>query len=65
MKENIITKYVKTSLEELTKVSWPTKNQAIKLTGIVLGFCLASTAFLTLVDYGFNELYTYLLTLHF
>lgn len=65
MKDNVITKYVKTSFEELTKVTWPTKNQAVRLTGIVLAFCFLVTAFLTIVDYGFNELYTYLLTLRF
>ena len=65
MKENIITKYVKTSFEELTKVTWPTKNQAIRLTGIVLAFCLLVVIFLTIVDYGFSELYNYLLKLRF
>jgi preprotein translocase SecE subunit len=65
MKENVVTKYLKTSFEELTKVTWPTKNQAIRLTFICLGFCLAVVIFLTSVDYGFNKLYEYLLKLSF
>lgn len=61
MKENAVTNYLKGALEELTKVTWPTRNQAINLTIIVLVFCLIAAVFLGLVDLGFNELYTYLL----
>lgn len=63
MKENVVKNYVKGSFEELTKVTWPTKNQAIKLTIIVLIFCLVVALFLGAVDYGFSTLYNYILTL--
>lgn len=63
MKENALIRYIKGSMEELSKVTWPTKNQAVRLTGIVLVFCLVVSVFLGLVDLGFNELYTYVLTL--
>ena len=60
MKENILTTYIRESFEELNKVSWPTKNQAIRLTAIVLGFTLVAAAFIAAVDYlfqlGFAEL---------
>ncbi|MFA6918255.1 MAG: preprotein translocase subunit SecE [Candidatus Gracilibacteria bacterium] len=62
LKENMITRYVKECWEELEKVVWPTKNQAIKLTGIVLVFVLLAALFLTFADYGFNWIYTYILT---
>lgn len=63
MKENIVTNYIKSSLQELSKVSWPTKSQAIKLTFIVFIFCMIMAVFIGGIDFGFNEAYTYLLTL--
>ena len=56
-----ITSYVRGSFEELTKVVWPTKNQAVKLTIIVLIFCLISALVLGALDFGLNELYSYIL----
>lgn len=56
-----ITNYVKGSLEELTKVVWPTKNQAVRLTIIVMVFCVVVAIFLGAVDLGFSELYKYVL----
>lgn len=63
MKENVIVNYIKECFAELATVTWPTKNQAVRLTGIVLVFCVIVAIVLTLVDYGFNTLYTYILTL--
>ncbi len=61
MKNNVISNYIKNSFEELTKVTWPTKNQAVKLTIIVLIFCLLVAIFLGAIDYIFNLGYNYLL----
>jgi preprotein translocase subunit SecE len=61
MKDNAVTNYVRGSLEELTKVTWPTKNQAVRSTIIVLVFCLIIAIFLGAVDFLFNEIYNYLL----
>ena len=58
-KGNFITNYLRSSFEELSKVTWPTKNQAVKLTIIVLLFTVAFTAFLMATDLIFNELYNY------
>ncbi|MFC1599820.1 preprotein translocase subunit SecE [Patescibacteria group bacterium] len=55
--------YFTDSWQELKKVTWPTKNQAIKLTGIVLGFCFVSAVVLGLVDGIFSYVYKLLLTL--
>jgi preprotein translocase subunit SecE len=60
-KNNRFANYIRDSFQELTKVTWPTKNQAVRLTGIVLGFCLVFSIFLALVDFGANEGYTWLL----
>lgn len=63
VKNNKITNYVKGSFQELTKVTWPTKNQAVKLTAIVLSFCLLFSIFLTVVDFLANRGYFELLKL--
>jgi len=64
LKENAIVRYIKGCLEELSKVTWPTKNQAVKLTAIVFVFVLIAAISLTFVDFGFNWVYTYILTLN-
>lgn len=62
LKDNALVNYFRESFEELGKVTWPTKNQAVRLTGIVLVFCLVAAIVIGVFDYGFNELYTYLLS---
>jgi len=51
MKKNTLSAYFKSSFQELTKVTWPTQNQAIKLTMIVLGFCVVIAVVLGGVDF--------------
>lgn len=63
MKNNVVTEYVKRSLEELSQVVWPTKNQAVKLTIIVLIFCLVASVALAGVDYVLNLGHEFLLGL--
>lgn len=60
-KDNRMTNYVRESMQELTKVTWPTKNQAIRLTIIVLGFVLVFAVFLAGTDFLANEGYAELL----
>jgi len=60
-KNNKFTNYLRDSWHELTKVTWPTKNQAVRLTIIVLGVCFAFAAILTLIDFVFGEGHSYLI----
>ena len=48
---------------EVRKVTWPTRQQALKLTVIVLGFCIAAGLIIGLIDLAFNLGYTELLNL--
>ena len=41
---------------ELRKVVWPTRQEAIRLTLIVIGLCVVMGVLLGAVDYGFSEL---------
>lgn len=54
------TQYFKDCFGEMSKVTWPTKNQAVILTVIVLIFCVIFSLFLGVLDYvfgfGFEEL---------
>lgn len=42
--------YIRGSLEELHLVRWPTQQQAVRLTLIVIGFIAVTAAFFGLVD---------------
>lgn len=55
--------YFQSSFEEIRKVTWPTKNQAIKMTFLVLGFCLVVAIFLGILDFVFGVGYRSLLDL--
>lgn len=41
---------------ELGKVVWPTRREALKLTGIVILFSIFVSLFLGLIDYGLARL---------
>jgi preprotein translocase subunit SecE len=48
--------FVKESYEEVKKVTWPSKNDTIRLTAYVIGVSLFVGLFVTAVDYMFREL---------
>jgi len=43
---------------ELKKVVWPTRQEAIRLTIIVMAVCIVAGLVLGAIDYGFTELVT-------
>lgn len=54
--------YFAASRAELSKVTWPSRRQTIRLTGLVIGFSLAFAALLGIVDYGFSSLLQLVIT---
>lgn len=42
---------------ELKKVSWPSKQQLIHNTGVILVFIIVATILLTVLDIGFSKLF--------
>ena len=62
MAKNSLAGYFTGAIEEIRKVTWPTKNQAIRLTAIVLGFCVFMALLLGVIDAVFNTGYKFLLT---
>ena len=55
-KPNKIQKWWNETIGELRKVTWPTKEEAIKMTKIVIVVVLATAIFLGLVDFVFSRL---------
>ena len=53
---NAIRRFYRETLGELRKVTWPTRQEAINLTVIVLIVVVAMAALLGTVDFLFNEL---------
>ena len=51
---NKITNYIKGSVEEMKKVTWPTKKETYNYTLLVIGISIAVALFLGLLDYIFN-----------
>jgi len=57
-----ILNYFRESVEELHKVRWPTRQQAIRLSVIVLIFCAISSVIFGAIDGVFSELIRLFLT---
>jgi len=54
-KENAIVRYFKATHSELKKVRWPTRQEALNLTLIVVGVTAFMAALLGLIDYVFAK----------
>ena len=55
--ENVVVRYVRETRVELGKVSWPTRQEAINLTIVVLAVTLTMAIFLGSLDYVFTKLF--------
>ncbi len=57
-----IGQFLKEVKVELAKVSWPTKEQTILYTTVVIAMSVVFAAFLGVLDFGFKALLSKLLT---
>jgi preprotein translocase subunit SecE len=53
---NKISNYIKSSIEEMKKVTWPTKKETYNYTVLVIGISLGTAAFLGALDALFSWL---------
>lgn len=53
---NKISEYIKSSINEMKKVAWPTKKETYSYTLMVIGVSLAVALFLGALDYVFGWL---------
>jgi preprotein translocase subunit SecE len=59
---NGIQRWYRETMGELRKVSWPTRQEAQRLTGIVVIVMIAMSLLLGLLDYIFSSLVTLILS---
>ena len=52
-----IVKFFKDTKAELKKVTWPTKDQLIHNTGVIIVFIILVTIILSVLDIAFGELF--------
>jgi preprotein translocase SecE subunit len=60
---NAIVQYINECVEELHHVRWPTQQQAIRFSGVVLTFTFVCAFVFGLLDFGLSELIQKLLTI--
>lgn len=60
---NAIKSYIIEAVEELRHVRWPTRNQAIRLSIIVIGFTFVVSIVFGFIDFLLSEVVKALLTL--
>ncbi len=58
---NAIQRYYRETVGELRKVNWPTRQEAINLTLVVLAVMISMSAFLGLLDFIFTRLFALVL----
>jgi len=51
---NKLINYIKESIEEMKKVTWPTKKETYNYTILVIGISIGVAIFLGFIDYIFN-----------
>lgn len=59
---NRFIQYINDALVELRHVRWPTRQQAIRLSAIVLGFTAVCAIAFGAIDYVFSEILRFLLS---
>ena len=62
-KKGGLIRYFKDCRAELKKVTWPTKDQLIHNTGVIITFIIIVTIILSLLDFGFARLFQFLTNL--
>ena len=55
-----IVEYIKGTQAELKHVNWPSKEQTIRFTGLVIGVCIVTGIILGVSDFIFPKLLTLL-----
>lgn len=52
---NKLTEYLKGAIEEMKKVTWPTKKETQNYTMLVIGISIGMAIFLGLLDFAFSK----------
>jgi preprotein translocase SecE subunit len=57
-----VIKFIKQSIEELKKIQFPSRKETLRLTAYVIGVSIGAGLLITLFDYLFKILLTFILT---
>ena len=57
-----VIKFIKQSIDELKKIQFPTRKETLRLTAYVIGVSILAGLLITLFDYLFKILLTFILT---
>lgn len=63
LKENRVTKYLREVRAEIRKVTWPSRQEVIRLSAIVLVVLVVMSSFMAIVDYLFSRLMQVIISL--
>lgn len=55
MKSNAFVRYFQETRDELTRVAWPTRDQVLLHTGLVIGICVVLAAYFGVLDVAFSR----------
>ncbi|MBN1162156.1 preprotein translocase subunit SecE [Patescibacteria group bacterium] len=59
---NKVLDFIKSAINELKKVQWPSRKETVRLTAYVIGVSFGVGLFVMLFDYIFKELLTLVIT---
>lgn len=59
---NSLTKFLKEVKQEMEKVVWPTKEEALRLTAIVLAVVIFVSGYVAFMDYIFSRFVRFLVS---
>lgn len=57
-------KYIRATMRELKQVSWPSQNQAIMYTALVIGISAVVALYVGAFDYLFSKIVSFLIELN-
>ena len=59
---NLVVQYINDALEELRHVRWPTRQQAVRFSIVVLAFVFCSAVVFGIVDLGLSKALEFILS---
>lgn len=59
---NNLSQYLRDTVAELRQVKWPTQNQALIYTALIIGVCVVLGLFVGLLDFGLGKAINMLVT---
>jgi len=59
---NKVFRFLNEVVDELKKVTWPTRQEAIKMTATVIGVSIVVAAFIGSLDYALTQIISKILT---